>query len=58
MTYISTLQDELRDAQRRLARSSQEGRWVIEREIMQIKRDIRRNSTNEERELGGEANAT
>jgi flagellar biosynthesis protein FlhB len=46
--YIALLKDELADTKRRLKKSSKEGRPVIEHQIQQIERDIRRNSMKNE----------
>ena len=42
MTYLSTLESELADAEQRLTQTSEEGAWIIRRQIIQIKRDIDR----------------
>lgn len=46
LTYIETLENELADAQKRLANTCAEGKWIIMQELNYIKRDIRRNSTS------------
>lgn len=40
MTYLSTLESELADTKQRLMQTSEEGAWIIRRQIVQIKRDI------------------